>query len=307
MEIKVITEEYYSQCMNIINLAKKMLKTKSGQWQHGYPNEKLIAFDIKEKRLFGAFEGNTLLALMALIKEKEPSYLKISNGSWLDYPCDNDLIVHRLAVLEGYHGKKIGQQMLNFAINYAKKNNLISVKIDTHENNFAMKKVIDDCGFFYCGVITILDEPVDNLRNAYEYPLNGRGNKLASVYDFLKKNRTYYLATSKESQPSIRPFGTIDLYGGSLYIQTGLVKEVAKEMIANPHIAICCFDSKTWLRIKATATLDNRVDVQNHMLKAYPELSTMYKPMDGNTATFKLSEVDARFCSFTDPEKHFNF
>ena len=47
------------------------------------------------------------------------------------------------------------------------------------------------------------------------------------VYEFLKQCGVYYLATVEGDQPRVRPFGTIDLYEGRLYIQTGKKKPVA--------------------------------------------------------------------------------
>ena len=46
------------------------------------------------------------------------------------------------------------------------------------------------------------------------------------VYDFLKECGTYYLATVDGDQARVRPFGTIDLFEGRLYIQTGKKKDV---------------------------------------------------------------------------------
>ena len=47
--------------------------------------------------------------------------------------------------------------------------------------------------------------------------------KMQEVYEFLKKCGTYFLATEEGKQPRVRPFGTIDLFEGKLYIQTGKV------------------------------------------------------------------------------------
>ena len=44
---------------------------------------------------------------------------------------------------------------------------------------------------------------------------------MKQVYDFLKAAETYYLATVEGDQPRVRPFGTIHLFEGKLYIQTG--------------------------------------------------------------------------------------
>ena len=52
--------------------------------------------------------------------------------------------------------------------------------------------------------------------------------------DFLKKAGTYYLATEEGDQPRVRSFGTRHIFEGRLYIQTGKVKEVSKQLLANP-------------------------------------------------------------------------
>ena len=44
---------------------------------------------------------------------------------------------------------------------------------------------------------------------------------MQEIYDFLKRCQTYYLATVEGDQPHVRPFGTIHIFEGRLYIQTG--------------------------------------------------------------------------------------
>ncbi len=119
------------------------------------------------------------------------------------------------------------------------------------------------------------------------------------VFEFLKKCQTYYLATTDGNQARVRPFGTIDLFDGGLTIQTGKVKEVSKQIHANPQIEICAFDGQQWLRIAATAVEDTRIEAAEHMLESYPELKSMYQPGDGNTEIFKLTNCTAIFCSFS--------
>ena len=43
--------------------------------------------------------------------------------------------------------------------------------------------------------------------------------KVKEVYEFLKHRRAYYLATVEGDQPRVRPFGTVDIFEGKLYIQ----------------------------------------------------------------------------------------
>lgn len=127
------------------------------------------------------------------------------------------------------------------------------------------------------------------------------------VYEFLKKCGTYYLATVEGYKPRVRPFGTIDLYNNRLYIQTGKVKAVPRQIKENPQIEICAMDDGKWIRIEATAYLDNNIDAQKHMLAAYPSLQKMYQPGDENTEVFYLRNVTAKICSFTEEPKIFKF
>ena len=44
---------------------------------------------------------------------------------------------------------------------------------------------------------------------------------MQELYDFLKKCKTYYLATVEGDQPRVRPFGTIDLLMGNSRFKPG--------------------------------------------------------------------------------------
>lgn len=119
------------------------------------------------------------------------------------------------------------------------------------------------------------------------------------IYEFLKKCGTYFLATAEGDQPRVRPFGTIDVFDGKLTIQTGKVKEVSRQIRANPKIEICAFNGSEWIRVEAVAEEDPRVEAQEHMLNAYPDLRAMYRPGDGNTEIFALRSGKAVIASFT--------
>lgn len=119
------------------------------------------------------------------------------------------------------------------------------------------------------------------------------------VLDFLKKTGFYFLATVDGDQPEVRPFGTAEIIDGKLYIQTGHVKPVAKQIAANPKVAICAYDGTQWLRITATLVEDPRVEVKKAMLDAYPNLRSMYNENDGNTAVYYLKDAKATISSFT--------
>lgn len=130
---------------------------------------------------------------------------------------------------------------------------------------------------------------------------------MQKVYDFLKKCNTYYLATTDGDQPRVRPFGTIDFFEDKLYIQTGKVKDVSKQILKNPKIEICAFDGQKWLRVQAIAVEDDRVEARQHMLDGYPELQNMYSATDDNTQVFYLKDATATFSSFTEAPEIITF
>ena len=130
---------------------------------------------------------------------------------------------------------------------------------------------------------------------------------MKEVYDFLKSARTYYLATAEGDQPRVRPFGTVDIFEGRLYIQTGKSKSVSKQLQANPKAEICAFDGGRWLRVSGTLVRDDRIEAKAHMLDNYPELKAMYSPDDDNTEVLYFKDATATFCSFTEAPRTVTF
>ncbi|MGN1016310.1 MAG: pyridoxamine 5'-phosphate oxidase family protein [Faecousia sp.] len=119
------------------------------------------------------------------------------------------------------------------------------------------------------------------------------------VCEFLKNAGVYYLATVEGDQPRVRPFGTAHIFEGKLYIQTGKVKSVSRQLAANPKAEICAFHKGTWLRIAGELVEDDRVEARKSMLDAYPNLRNMYNENDGNTQVLYFRSAEATFSSFT--------
>ena len=129
------------------------------------------------------------------------------------------------------------------------------------------------------------------------------------VCEFLDKTRTYYLATADGDQPRVRPFGTALVFDGKLYIQTGKVKPVSKQLAANPKAEICAFDGETgtWLRVSGELINDDSRDVKVAMLEKHPELKFMYSADDDNTQVLYFKDATATFSSFTAAPESFTF
>lgn len=118
------------------------------------------------------------------------------------------------------------------------------------------------------------------------------------VLKFLKDAETYYLATVEGDQPRVRPFGTAHVFEGKLYIQTGKVKDVSKQLHQNPKAEICAFKNGEWLRVSGKLIEDDRNEARQSMLDAYPSLQKMYKADDGNTEVLYFENATAIFSSF---------
>ena len=121
------------------------------------------------------------------------------------------------------------------------------------------------------------------------------------VCAFLDEAQVYYLATAEGDQPRVRPFGTALVYEDKLYIQTGKVKPVSKQLAANPKAELCAFHNGQWLRVSGKLLNDDRREAKVAMLEKYPNLKRMYDPDDGNTQVLFFEEGVATFSSFTAP------
>ena len=130
---------------------------------------------------------------------------------------------------------------------------------------------------------------------------------IQKVYDFLNDAETYYLATVDGDQPRVRPFGTVLLSDGKIYIQTGKVKDVSKQLAANPKAEICAFKNGAWIRVAGELINDDSHDVKVAMLEKMPQLNGMYSADDDNMQMLYFKNATATISSFTAAPEIINF
>ena len=130
---------------------------------------------------------------------------------------------------------------------------------------------------------------------------------LERVYEFLKQCGTYYLATADGDQPRVRPFGTVNIFEGKLYIQTGKIKPVSHQIMDNPKVEICAFKNGEWIRVWGEMYEDDRYEAKKSMLDSYPNLRAMYSEYDGNTQVLYFKSGQATFSSFAKPAETVEF
>jgi hypothetical protein len=146
MEIRNSSQNDLKDILKIYESARQYMLQNGNpdQWVNGYPDDKIILKDIKNNNHFVYFDNNRLLACFAFIKGDDPTYNKIEKGNWLN--DDPYAVIHRIAVVE--QGKGIGSICIDWC--FKRHNN---IRVDTHEANISMRRLLIKNGFQYCGVI----------------------------------------------------------------------------------------------------------------------------------------------------------
>lgn len=152
---------------------------------------------------------------------------------------------------------------------------------------------------------TAENEPAQTVMTEQTTTPNPENAALAQ--QFLKQCGTYYLATVEGDQPHVRPFGTAEIFEGKLYIQTGKVKNVYKQLLANPKAEICGFSGGQWIRIACELIPDDRVEAKRDMLDKNPSLRGSYDENDDNTIVLFCRNAHATISSFTADPVTFEF
>ena len=130
---------------------------------------------------------------------------------------------------------------------------------------------------------------------------------MEEVCEFLKNAKVYYLATVEGDKPKVRPFGTVAIFEGKLYIQTGKKKDVSKQIEKNPYVEICAFNGSEWIRLEGKLVRDENIEAKKYMLEQYPELKGMYNAEDDNTEVLYFENAKATISSFTSEPKIIQF
>lgn len=156
MEFRKSELEDVAEIMRMINKAKISLKaTGIDQWQKGYPNEDVITEDIMRGESYVAVIDGKFVGTLAITFSAEHHYDTLRDGEWKNKD-GYYAVIHRIAVDDDYKGKGIAGYLISQA-EVLGNGRIQSIRIDTHENNLAMQRVIQKQGFEFCGKITLYD------------------------------------------------------------------------------------------------------------------------------------------------------
>ncbi len=132
---------------------------------------------------------------------------------------------------------------------------------------------------------------------------------MQEVQAYLKECGAFFIATADGDQPRVRPFGVSEIINDRLYIMTGKVKDVYKQMAANGKFEICALkpSGSEWMRLSGTLVNDETLAVKEEFLNRNESLKSMYKADDDNMAVLYITNATARFFAFGADERKVHF
>jgi len=153
--------------MEIFDEARKTIALLGiNQWQNGYPTHDIIENDINKGESYAVEISDTLAGSFVMILDGEPTYDNIYEGKWKSGNENQSyLTIHRVAISVAKRGTGISGEIIKFAERKAKENGKTAIRIDTHEGNVVMRRMLEKNGFEYCGIIYLENK---DPRVAYE-------------------------------------------------------------------------------------------------------------------------------------------
>ena len=123
------------------------------QWQYGYPNRDIIKNDVSNGFSYMVYseEENEIIATFCLKEDEEPTYKRIYDGVWINK--GESFALHRIAICNAKRGTGVANAIIEFILNKCRESGVLSVKVDTHNGNLPMRRMLERNGFVYCGII----------------------------------------------------------------------------------------------------------------------------------------------------------
>ena len=129
-----------------------------------------------------------------------------------------------------------------------------------------------------------------------------------TVYDFIKANPVFHIATVDGDKARVRPFGFMMKRNNTLISAPIKLKRWYKQLKQNPDIEISVMgsDGSTWLRVRGRITFDETREAKAQAFEESPNLLRIYpKGADDEVfVTFYFIEAVATVFSFTAAPKN---
>ena len=167
MTIRKTTASDIDEIVPILDEARRTIAALGiNQWQDGYPNRAAIEEDLALGRSYVLVKDGHVIGTFALIPDGEPLYDVIENGHWTTGDDNRNYnAVHRVAIAVASRGSGASTCMIDFVCDLTRMAGKTSVRIDTHEGNRVMRRMLEKHGFVHCGTIYLAN---GDPRVAYE-------------------------------------------------------------------------------------------------------------------------------------------
>ena len=134
--------------------AKQYFKTHGiPQWQKGTPDLNTLQNDMNRGYSYVLEKDGRIIGTACIIEEADPDYQIITEGSWLNE--ESYVVIHRIAVLSSCKGKGLASELLAYAYEIARARGWGNIRIDTHEDNRSMRRLLAKNGFVQCGNVMV--------------------------------------------------------------------------------------------------------------------------------------------------------
>ncbi|MGB2482859.1 MAG: GNAT family N-acetyltransferase [Flavobacteriaceae bacterium] len=166
MNLVKATKKDLTSIMAIIGDAQEYLKDQNiDQWQNDYPNNDIIINDILNKESYLVKSNSDNVIATAMFSTRlEPTY-KVIDGKWMSSNSDRYGVIHRMAIAKKNRRSGVSKFIFKTFETFLKKNNIKSMRIDTHVDNTGMQNLLLKLNYNYCGIIYLEN---GDLRLAYE-------------------------------------------------------------------------------------------------------------------------------------------
>lgn len=167
MEFRKAIEIDINNIMHIIKQGQAYFKEQGiDQWQNNYPNTETISNDIDNNHSYVLLKDSKIVATAAVSFDGEKTYDSIYEGEWIS---NNEYaVIHRIAVDSTYKGLGLSSEIIKNVEQLCLNKCIHSIKVDTHEENIPMQKLLEKNKFQYCGIIYLEDR---SKRIAFEKKL----------------------------------------------------------------------------------------------------------------------------------------
>ena len=129
------------------------------------------------------------------------------------------------------------------------------------------------------------------------------------IIEFINKNRVCYLATCEARQPRVRGMLAYKADEDGILFHTGRSKDLCKQIVANPHVELCCFDAGTNVQVRITGKTQiiENLDLKKQIVKDRPFLQPIVEQAGYDVlVVFRVTDCEAvvwTFATNLDPKR----